>query len=277
MMLPGRPMVRVLGAVDVSIASVPVAVGGPRRQALLAALAIGAGHAVPIDHLVSVVWNDDPPPTAASTLQTKVSRLRQVLGHGTIVRVDHSYELSTDLVDIDARRFEELLHRAEQARPDPATCVELCRQALGLWRGRPFGDLADADGFVLEALRLDELRANASELTIEAELALGRAETVVAELTAAVKEQPYRERLWRLLIEALARSDRRVEALRACAELRAVLGDVGLMPGPWLIELEHAIAAGEPLDEISRRLPDRTTAQTRAKSDTWVSSAPASA
>lgn len=240
------PLVRVLGPIDIVTGSGAVPIGGSRRRALLAALTVGAGHAIPVDHLIWLIWGDHPPRTSTSTLQSQVSHLREVLGSDAIIRAGNAYELSTEHAAIDARRFEELFHQAEQARSEPGVCVELCRTALTLWRGRPFGEFADDEGFVLEALRLDELRSNATELSLEAEMALGRTSTVVAELEAAVREQPYRERLWRLLIEALAQSERRVEALRACAEFRAVLRDVGLTAEPWVTTLEHSIASGEP-------------------------------
>ena len=72
---------------------------------------------------------------------------------------------------------------------------------------------------------------------------------VVAErhqtLEAAIEENPYRERLWHLLVQALARQGRRVEALRACAELRRLLVEVGLEPGVEVTRLEEQILLGE--------------------------------
>ena len=59
-----------------------------------------------------------------------------------------------------------------------------------------------------------------------------------------MREYPYRERLWYLLIEALALSDRRVEALRAGAELRRVLAGAGIDVGTDICELEGRILAG---------------------------------
>ena len=82
------------------------------------------------------------------------------------------------------------------------------------------------------------------ELALEAELSLGRSDLVVGELEAAVQENPYRERLWYLLIDALASDGRRVEALRACSDLRRILGEVGLEASSQLEILEDRILAG---------------------------------
>ena len=239
-----RRRIRVLGPIDLTTPDGDLLVGGPRARALLGALVVSAGHAVPIDHLRQVLWGDDPPRSADNTLQSYVSDLRSVVGSDAILLTDHSYELDLGVVGIDARRFEELLRTATEVRDDPERCWQLCHQALGLWRGRPFGDLADDEAFMLEAYRLDELRVAAMELSLEADLALGRHELVVGELENAVEEHPYRERMWYLLIEALALGGRRVEALRTCVRLRRVLADVGIDVGEEIAALESRILDG---------------------------------
>ncbi|MEX1280804.1 MAG: BTAD domain-containing putative transcriptional regulator [Acidimicrobiia bacterium] len=236
--------IRVLGPVDVVTPEGPRSVGGRQARAVLAALAVGAGHAVSIDLLQQTLWGDHPPASADNTLQSYISDLRRLLGNGAIVRVDHSYELEIDPRAIDAVRFEILLGQAVAAKDDPKECARLCREALGLWRGRPFGDLADDEAFRLEAYRLDELRLATMELSLEADLALGNHELVLGELEVAIEEHPYREHLWHMLIETLAEHGRRVEALRACQRLRNVLADVGVEAGDDLAVLEQRILEG---------------------------------
>ena len=237
-------MIRVLGPIDTLTPSGSRTVGGRQVRALLGTLVIGVGHAVPIDHLDEVLWGDDLPPSADNTLQAYVSHLRGVLGAEAIVRVDHAYQLNAGTDDIDASRFEVLLRQAFASRGDHEECRRCCGEALGLWRGRPFGDLADDEPFKLETYRLEELRLTAMEYSLEADLALGRHELVVGELENAVQEHPYHERLWCLLIEALAGSGRRVEALRVAARVRHVLAEVGLQPSEDIALLEQQIAGG---------------------------------
>lgn len=238
--------IRVLGPIEIVASSGAPAAAGARLRTLLAALVISAGRAVPISSLKFVLWGDRPPAAADNTLQTYVSHLRHVLGHDAVVLVDHSYRLDVDVGTIDAVQFERLLTAATDHRSDHERCRLLCRQALDLWRGRAFGDLADDESFALEAYRLDELRLAAMELALESELGLGRHELIIGELELAVDEHPYREGLWHLLIEALSVSDRRVEALRACERLRQVLAEAGLEAGDRLIEREQAILLGTP-------------------------------
>ena len=243
-----RPLVRVLGPIDVLTADGARSVGGHQPRAVLGALVVGAGHAVRIDHLQWVLWAESPPGAAEVTLQSYVSHLRHVLGTGAIVRADHSYELSTGAVDIDALQFERLVRRADAERVAPERCLRQCREALDLWRGAPFGEFADDEAFSIEARRLEELRLTAMELGLEAELALGRPELVIGELEAAVAEHPYREHLWLLLIRALAEGERRVEALRACRDLRRTLGSLGLGVTAEQSDLEQRLDEGRPLE-----------------------------
>lgn len=242
--MTGGDRIRVLGPIDVVTSTGQEIAGGPRRRALLGALVVSAGRAVPIDALIGIVWGGEPPRSATATLQSHVSQLRTILGHDAVARVDHSYRLDVDPTVIDAVRFERLLSEANEARDEPERCRELCGEGLVLWRGRPFGDLADDPWFELEAYRLDQLRLAVMELSLTADLALGRHELIIGELENAVEEHPYHEGLWYLLIDALARGDRRVEALRVCARLRTTLGDLGVGPGDRLIAREQAILSG---------------------------------
>lgn len=242
----GKPMVRLLGPIDVLMASGPVTIGGHGRRALVGALALRAGHAVPIDELSEMLWSDGPPATAANVIQSYVSHLRHEFGSRFIVLTDHSYEFDLEEVDIDAVVFEGLARRA-YALEDREQGLRCCRDALALWRGRPFGELADDEFFELETYRLDALREAVMELSLDIELHLGRHDLIVGELENAVREHPYNERLWFLLVEALALGERRVEALRACAELRRTLGSVGIEVGERIAGLEQQVLAGEPL------------------------------
>jgi DNA-binding SARP family transcriptional activator len=88
----------------------------------------------------------------------------------------------------------------------------------------------------------------AMEMSLEAELTLGHHDLVVGELESAVREHPYRERLWHLLIAALTQGGRRVEALRACHEFRRALRDVGVDASVELDRLERSILDGSVVD-----------------------------
>lgn len=247
-------VIRVLGPIDVLTSEGARSVGGWKERRLLGALVIGAGRSVSTDHLQWSLWGDAPPRSAQSSLQTYIARLRHLLGHDAIVRSDHCYRLAVERDQIDATHFEDLLLAAPAPRKDPQRCRDVCAEGLGLWRGDPFGDFANDEPFRLESSRLYELRVSMLEHALESELVLGHADIVAAELASAVEEYPYRERLWYLLIEALARDDRRVEALRTCRRLRDTLAATGLAPGDTLARLEEEILTA---DDMSRNASER--------------------
>ena len=236
--------IRVLGPVDLATPDGVTSFGGRLPQMLIATLAIAAGRIVSNDHLIEVMWGDEAPASAVNTLQSYVSRLRHLLGQEAIELADHGYLLNADVDQVDALRFEQLIRAAIADDCSPQEARSLSHDALQLWRGVPFGELADIDPFRLEAMRLDELRMLAMETQLEAELEMNHPELVIGTLEAAVQESPYRERLWLMLIEALTRDGRRREALDACGELRSLLAEIGLQPGPSLIALEDRIVQG---------------------------------
>jgi DNA-binding SARP family transcriptional activator len=246
--MEGGFVVRVLGPIDVVTTAGEQRIGSRNERAVLAALVLAAGRSVTVDALRDVVWGLRPPPSAEASIHSYVSRLRHVLGRDAIEYTDHSYRLVVHRSQVDAAQFEDLVEQATLERDDPPRCGRDARTALDLWRGSPFGDLGRDEAFELEVLRLEELRVVAMELALGAEIELGRHELAAAELESAVREHPYRERLWHLLAEALRRDGRRIEALRVCDGLRHVLADAGLAPDPELLELEQLIAGGEPRD-----------------------------
>ena len=244
----GTLQIDVLGPLEVHVGERSVPLGGRRARTVFAALVVGLNHAVSIDNLVASVWGDDPPEHAVDTLQSIVSRLRGTLGHDVIELIDHSYCLVADPASVDAIRFERLLERASRTVVDDASsAATMMIEALALWRGVPFGDLSDVVFLEPEVRRLEALRLSAIEVRLEADVERGMLTSAIASLEAETLENPYRERLWYLLVLALARDGRRVEALRVCQQLRAVLGEVGLEPSTDLSELEAMVIEEAPM------------------------------
>ena len=237
---------RLLGPVE---ASVPLPGGKPK--ALLARLALDAGRAVSTGALVADLW-ETPPPSAAKILQAHISALRKALGPNAIETRAPGYALRA--VTSDLQQFEELTERAE-SEGAPSRRAELLRDALVLWRGEPLAEFAREPFAIAAARRLADLRLDALERRIAAELELGRHEQLVRELTALVRDEPLRERLRGHLMLALYRSGRQVDALAVYREGRRVLVDeLGVEPSRTLQELERAILRQDPsLDGEVRR------------------------
>ncbi len=235
---------RILGPLEVWDGDTSLQLGGHKQRAVLALLALNPGEVVPSERLITELWGESPPRTASTALQNAISQLRKTLGADVLETRAPGYALRVDKEAIDARRFEELLDEARGV--EPSRCAELLREALQLWRGPPLGDFAYESFAQNEAARLDELRLTALEERIEAELELGRAGDLVAELEALVRENPLRERPRGQLMLALYRSGRQAEALQAYQETRRVLVDeLGIEPTPALQRLHASILRQE--------------------------------
>jgi DNA-binding SARP family transcriptional activator len=246
---------RILGPLDALDGGEPVALEGSKRRALLALLLLHANETLSSDRLIDELWGEQPPATAAKTLQVHVSRLRKALTSGrgggadVVVTREHGYELRVDLEQIDAHRFERLLNegRRELAADRPDEALAALEEALALWRGPPLADLAYEPFAQVEIARLEDLRAETREQLIEAKLALGRHVEVIGQLEALIDEHPFRERLRAQLMLALYRADRQADALQAFQEARRKLvEELGIEPGQRLRELEAAILAQDP-------------------------------
>jgi predicted ATPase/DNA-binding SARP family transcriptional activator len=225
-----------------------VSLAGGRLRALLSALAAGAGRPVPPGELVEQVWAEgDRPADEAAALQALVGRLRRALGRETVESSPGGYRLAANPDDIDLFRFERLAAQGAAALDagEPGTAAAVLGEALALWRGPA---LADLPGRHLEpsAVRAEQRHARAHRHRLAAEVALGRAEPVLAEIVALTADAPLDEPLHALLIRALRAAGRQAEALQVYEEVRRRLADrLGTGPGAELRSLHAQLLAGE--------------------------------
>ena len=225
----------ILGPIEVVVAGEPVTLGGPRQRAVLARLLLDAGRVVAAERLIEDVWDGQPPATAGKTLQKYVSELRRILPADMLRTAGGGYVLELQADQIDSRRFERLVATGDYAG------------GLALWRGDLLADLADLSFVAPERARLEELRLFAIESRIEAQLGSGHHAATIGPLTELVDEHPMRERLTSLLMLALYRSGRQVEALRVFERHRQFLTDeIGVEPAGELRQLEAAILRHDP-------------------------------
>ncbi|MFC9386467.1 AfsR/SARP family transcriptional regulator [Streptomyces venezuelae] len=225
-----------------------VPLSGSKVHTVLAALLLAEGRVVSDTRLAALLWAFDPPATADAQIYTYMSRLRKHLGEEVeIVRRRPGYVLRAPGARIDLAAFTRLsaLGRAALAERRFEDAAALLREALGLWRGTA---LANATEELIDAElpRLEEARMIALESRIEAELALGRPEETVAELTGLVAEHPVRERLRAQLMTALYRCGRQADALHTYHEGRALLADrLGVDPGEALGSAYRSVLKGD--------------------------------
>ena len=241
---------RILGPLEVSHEGRPVPVAGARQRELLALLLLDAGRVVSADRLMDALWGEAQPAAGATALRVRVSQLRKALRPGGELLVTRApgYALLVPRDGLDLWRFERALDEGERAlATDPERAVDTLTRALGEWRGAPLVDVAYAPFAQAAIVRLEELRASALELRIEAELSLGRHRRLIGDLQGLVGEHPLRERLWAQLMTALYRDGRQADALAAYRAARdRLIEDIGIEPGPELRALEARILAQDP-------------------------------
>ena len=244
---------QVLGPLRVDSGDAALPLGSRQQQVLLALLCTAPNTAMHPDRLVDEIWGEAPPRSAHHLIQVYVSRLRKLLGtvdgQPRIVLESVGYALRIDDGQLDAQQLVALAATGrELADSDGPGSWDALGQATKLWRGRPFGDLADeSDLLRARAAALTETYLGAVEDHIQAGLGLGYHKELVGELEALTAAHPYRERLWQQLMLALYRSGRQVEALRTFQSLRHRLAeDLAVEPARESADLERAVLLHDP-------------------------------
>ncbi|MEV4702100.1 BTAD domain-containing putative transcriptional regulator [Actinoplanes sp. NPDC049316] len=258
----------ILGTFEIVLGGRTITPSAPKLRRVLALLVMQANSVVPTRLLIDELWEDRPPVSSATTLQTYIYQLRKLLGigepdaSGRPESDRHSVALHTRPGGyllylppdaLDACRFEELAAagREQLARNQIFEAAETFRRALELWRGPVLSDLEYGPVLHAEVIRLHELRNSVAEMRIDADLSLGRHQQLISELTAVTARDHAHEGLNARLMLALYRAGRRSEALRIFKRVRAALADeLGLEPGPELQRLHRGILAGDPVLDV---------------------------
>src|SRR5438105_2775957 len=166
--------VRLLGPLQVATGGGDRDVRGVKVGSVLAVLALHANHVVSSEALIDALWEDDPPPSAAATLQTHVYHLRRSFDLGALRTRPPGYCLELPRGDVDALRFEDTVGDAlAREDADPRWIADRLRAALGWWRGEALVDFSSAAWARTQRARLDALRIDAREHLIDARLRLG--------------------------------------------------------------------------------------------------------
>ncbi|MEV6599733.1 AfsR/SARP family transcriptional regulator [Actinoplanes sp. NPDC051346] len=259
--------VNVLGAFQVVRAGQPLVPSAPKLRQVLALLAMNANTVVSTDQIIEELWEERPPSSATTTLQTYVYHLRKLyqLGLGgrgpadhydaappTLHRSSNGYILSLDEGAVDSAEF---LRLAERARTQleagsVETAADTIRAALALWRGPALVDVTS--GSLLRAMTvwLEEQRRGLTLQRIDADLRLCRHHDIIGELTGMVAQRPTDESLQARLMLSLYRAGRRFDALRVYQKARSTLAEeLGLEPMQELQRVHQAVLLADPTIE----------------------------
>ena len=240
-----RAEVRLLGDLEITVGGLPVQVAGRNLRLLLAMLALRSPHPVRADTVAEALWGPEPDVDTTAGLQALVSRARRVLADSSasIRAVQAGYALSG--VSVDAEKVRALVEDGPARAPDDAATT--LRAALALWRGPALGEFADCEFIRLDAERLTELRADATESLGRALLTAGRPSEAAAVLDPHLTAHPFRERACADLMLALYRAGRCADALERFRHARELaVAQLGLEPGPELRALESRMLQQDP-------------------------------
>jgi predicted ATPase len=236
-----HPRVGLLGPITVIDGDDETPITSGRARALLTALALAHPRPVGVAALVADAWADRPPQNPAGAVQTQMSRLRQVLGTGSIVGSAAGYRLDLAVPVSDLAVAESLSDLDDD--PDGAGAARV----LALWRGDAGADLPA--GELRDRLRARADRAHRAALEREWHARLSHDPAGVAAEIADVRgDLPLDEHLAALQMRAhLAAGDPNA-ALRIHAEISAELAErLGADPGPALAAAHSAALAFAPL------------------------------
>lgn len=241
----------VLGPVRAWQGDTKLNLGAPQQRAVLTMLLLAAGRQVTLDALINGLWEDDPPPTATGTVRTYVSRLRRGLEAGggaeagPIESAGTGYIIPANYGTLDLDVFQQMVADARTLKAgDPAERVQaaaLLRDALRLAQGEPLADIPGPYASS-QRVRITELLMGAAEERLALDIELGGHVAAAAELSTLLADHPMRERLSELLMLALYRSGRQIDALAVFEKARRMLAEgFGVDPGPALQEMQQRI------------------------------------
>lgn len=252
--------VSILGPFKVARSGADVTPSAPKLRRVLALLAVQANRVVSIDQIIQELWDERPPPSATTTMQTYVYQVRKVTrqydqagrdlgaddpdGSGMLHTTFGGYMLTLRPEALDALRFEQLVEkgRGQLAAGELTTAAWTFRLALQQWKGPALTAVNTGPVLQAAAVRLEEMRKSVLEQRIDIDLQLGRHHDLISELISTVSEQPTHEGFQAKLMLALYRVGRRSEALQTYQRARSALHDeLGLEPSTELRRLQKAI------------------------------------
>jgi DNA-binding SARP family transcriptional activator/tetratricopeptide (TPR) repeat protein len=240
----GGLRLRALGSLAAWRDGTAVALGPARQRTVLGLLAVQPNSLVRREAICEALWEDDPPATAVSMIQSYVSKLRGLLdparsaagGAGLLAAAGSGYRLQVSGDELDVIAFEQLCARAGAASRagEPDAACAFYEQALALWQGEPLADI--------EALRahpavaeLTRRWAAAVEDYADAASGQGWHGRVLVPLRALAVREPMNERAHARLMIALAGSGQQAAALEVFDAIRRSLRDqLGIRPGAEL-------------------------------------------
>lgn len=242
----------VLGPVRVWAAGAELPTGPRQQRIVLAALLARAGHPVSQGELVGLLWDEDPPRSAANAVHRYVGALRRLLEPELparapgrrLVRGAGGYLLRVGPDELDLTAFRRLVRQARAAQ-DPNEAVDCFAAALRQWRGRCAADVAPADTAPQLFAAVDHEHLAAVTAAATAALRCDRPGSVLPAVRQAMERHPFNEQLLARTMLLLTADGKQAEALTLYHRFRNDLQSaLGLSPGKEVSDAYDRILRG---------------------------------
>jgi DNA-binding SARP family transcriptional activator len=221
----------------------------PMERDLLLALYCADGGTLSPHRLAALLW-DRAAARSPVTLRRHIAGARKAVAGEVVVTHRQgagttTYGLGIHRDHIDALRFERQVadggrefqqHRYEES-------AWRLGWALKLWRGAPLADAESRPFARAHIIRLENTYRTAVITKLKADISLGQHCEAAGELEALAMTWPEDGEVWRLLVICLYRSERPIEAARACRQAIRALVSQGLSDR-HLQELQHDMLTG---------------------------------
>ncbi len=256
----GPPVeIRILGPIRMSADDRDWPLGDVKTRCLVALLSLQPNTSVAFDDLADGLWDNKWPKTARDTMRSYVSRARRALTASQFmaklktVNGGYRFELNPQLIDY--HRFLRLTEQAHKAAAggDHPTAARRFGEAVGLWTGRPLGELGTEHGRMLRETMVDTELLPAYGGLFEAKLHLRDHEFVLRHLPAQLADHGHDEALAGLWMRALHAGGRgrEITAFHRAFTQRVLRRD-DAPPTAEFERLYRTLTSGEPVAEVTR-------------------------
>jgi class 3 adenylate cyclase len=255
---------QLLGRFELSGPDGPIELANKKLAALLAYLACSAPEPQSREKLATLLWGSHFEAQARQNLRQALSRLRRALGHDVLISDGDEISLAHGVIDCDVARLKALSSEGNRASlaaaadlyQDPLLAdVNIAEEAWADWLG--------AERPRLEGLALDAMIRYAGHA-----LQSGNAESALNAANRAISVNGLREDAHRLIVQALAATGRKAEALKHYQDLVALLKrELNTEPDAATKSLAAELRSTPPLgrsptvSEIAKPVPQAAAAR----------------
>jgi DNA-binding SARP family transcriptional activator len=244
----------------------------PRTRMALRLLAMHGGRPVHRDVLMAALWPDMDPSSATRNLHVALSSLRTFFDPGLprgrcqlIVRSGDAYEFALPPGgELDVVLFTGAIAAARRAQLDgnDTAMRNALREALGHYSGDLLPEDGAAEWVATTRESYRQQAAAAAEQLAAAELDAGDPAGALTAAERCLAIDTYRDRAWRLVVEAQRCLGNHAAADRAGRDYAAMLASLGLAPSGEPLDVPPSVAQSPRtgLRTVDTRSPDRREA-----------------